>query len=106
MGKGAHSRAPWVPSITRFEETLLVTFAQLPNGNRHSKRIAGLYDGTLQAPQEAAKGRFVCLKGGLGGSSNGKKGKHQLESSRPTGLHPAPLPQARVCPSLSYRVGW
>ena len=48
---------------------------------------------------------FVCLKGGLGGSSNGKKWKHQLECMDLLVLHPAPLPQARVCPSLSDCVG-
>ena len=106
MGKGTHSRAPWAPSITQLKETLLVMFTQLPNANRHSKGITGLCDRTLCAPQEAAMGRFVCLKGGLGGSSNGKKWKHQLECGRPTGASPCPLPQARVCPSLSYRVGW
>ena len=48
---------------------------------------------------------FVCLKGGLGGSSDGKKWKHQLECTDLLVPHPAPLPQARVCPSLSDCVG-
>lgn len=63
MGKGTHSRAPWVPSITRFKETLLVMFKNnCLIGTRHSKRIAGLYDCTHKLPREAAMGGSFVLK--------------------------------------------